>query len=189
MPAIGWEQSTCRKSPRGTAGGGKLQWRKYMTESTRLGRARGKMLPVAIVTAALVAMLAIAPLASAASDPISSGTTTLTINKGFSKQAKQAGIKITLKSEPFNTIEATVGNCTQDSHPASTCSWQLVDFGYLSSGLEPDGVGIFNTNGYVNTGGYSNPEMDTLINATEYSSSASALSQYENYAAEQLPQF
>ena len=101
----------------------------------------------------------------------------------------QAGIKITLKSEPFNTIEATVGNCTQDSHPASTCSWQLVDFGYLSSGLEPDGVGIFNTNGYVNTGGYSNPEMDTLINATEYSSSASALSQYENYAAEQLPQF
>jgi hypothetical protein len=66
-----------------------------MTESTRLGRARGKMLPVAIVTAALVAMLAIAPLASAASDPISSGTTTLTINKGFSKQAKKAGIKIT----------------------------------------------------------------------------------------------
>ena len=62
-----------------------------MSESTRLGRARGKMLPVAIMTAALVAMLAIAPLASAASDPISSGTTTLTINKGFSKKAKKAG--------------------------------------------------------------------------------------------------
>ncbi|MDX6655162.1 MAG: hypothetical protein QOH18_2803 [Solirubrobacterales bacterium] len=66
-----------------------------MTESTRLGRARGKMLPVAIVAAALVAMLAIAPLASAASDPIKSGTTTLTINGGFSKSAKKAGIKIT----------------------------------------------------------------------------------------------
>lgn len=65
-----------------------------MSESTRLGRARGKMLPVAFVTAALVAMLAIAPLASAASDPISSGTTTLTINSGFSKKAKKAGITI-----------------------------------------------------------------------------------------------
>jgi hypothetical protein len=53
------------------------------------------MLPVSIVAAALIALLAIAPLASAASDPIASGTTTLTINKGVSKQAKKAGIKIT----------------------------------------------------------------------------------------------
>jgi hypothetical protein len=67
-----------------------------MSESTRLGRARGTMLPVAIVAAALVAMLAVAPPASAATpDPISSGTTTLTINKAFNKKAKKAGIKIT----------------------------------------------------------------------------------------------
>ncbi|HTT93676.1 MAG TPA: hypothetical protein VMF55_03330 [Solirubrobacterales bacterium] len=66
-----------------------------MSDSTRLGRARKKMLPVAILAAALVAMLAIAPLASAASDPIKSGTTTLTVNNGFKKKAKKAGIKIT----------------------------------------------------------------------------------------------
>lgn len=66
-----------------------------MSESTRLGRARVKMLPVAIVAAALVAMLAIAPLVSAAPDPISSGTTTLTINKGVAKKLKKLGIKIT----------------------------------------------------------------------------------------------
>jgi hypothetical protein len=67
-----------------------------MSESTRLGRARATMLPVAIGAAALVALLAIAPLASAATpDPISSGTTTLTINKALSKKAKKAGIKIT----------------------------------------------------------------------------------------------
>jgi hypothetical protein len=65
-----------------------------MSDSTRLGRARGKMLPVAIVSAALVAMLAIAPLASAASSPIKSGTTTLTLNNGLVKKAKKAGIKI-----------------------------------------------------------------------------------------------
>jgi hypothetical protein len=66
-----------------------------MSDSTRLGRARGKMLPVAIVSAALLAMLVIAPLASAASDPISSGTTTLTLNSALNKKAKKAGIKIT----------------------------------------------------------------------------------------------
>jgi hypothetical protein len=53
------------------------------------------MLPVAIVAAALAAMLVIAPLASAASSPISSGTTTLTLNKALLKKAKKAGIKIT----------------------------------------------------------------------------------------------
>lgn len=66
-----------------------------MSDSTRLGRARGKMLPVAIVAVALAAMLVIAPLASAATpNPISSGTTTLTINSAFNKKAKKAGIKI-----------------------------------------------------------------------------------------------
>ena len=80
-----------------------------MSESTRLGRARGKMLPVAIVAVALVAMLAIAPLASAAPDPIASGTTTLTINGGFANKAKKAGIKITaLKPSKIKGTKATL---------------------------------------------------------------------------------
>jgi hypothetical protein len=68
-----------------------------MSESTRLGRARGKkMLPVAVVATALIAMLAIASVASAATpNPITSGTTTLTINAKLLKSATQAGIKIT----------------------------------------------------------------------------------------------
>jgi hypothetical protein len=53
------------------------------------------MLPVAFVAAALLAMLVVAPAASAAPSPIKSGTTTLTINKGLTKKAKKAGIKIT----------------------------------------------------------------------------------------------
>jgi hypothetical protein len=68
-----------------------------MSESTRLGRARDtRMLPVAIVAAALIAMLAIVPVASAATpNPIASGTTSLTINAKVLKSAKKAGIKIT----------------------------------------------------------------------------------------------
>lgn len=66
-----------------------------MSESTRLGRARGRMLPLAIVAAAVAAMFVLAPLASAASNPIAKGSTKLTINKGFNNKAKKAGIKIT----------------------------------------------------------------------------------------------
>jgi hypothetical protein len=54
---------------------------------------------VVTIVAALVAMLAFAPLASAASDPLSSGTTTLTLNKGFAKKLKNSGVKV-LKLSP-----------------------------------------------------------------------------------------
>jgi peptide/nickel transport system substrate-binding protein len=101
---------------------------------------------------------------------------------------EQAGIKFTLKSEPFNTLVGTVGVCNAQSHPASTCSWQLVDFGYDPYQLYPAGSGLFNTGGSGNQGGYSNPEMDQLINETEYSDNPAAFAQYENFAAEQLPQ-
>jgi len=79
-----------------------------MSESSRLGKARGRMLPVAIVAAALVAMLALAPLASAAPSPIASGNTTLTINKGFTKKLKKLGIKVTaLKPAKLKGAKAT----------------------------------------------------------------------------------
>jgi hypothetical protein len=79
-----------------------------MSQSSRSGRARGKMLPVAIVAAALVAMLALAPLANAAPAKVASGTTTLNINSGFNKQAKKAGIKVTaLKPTTLKGTKAT----------------------------------------------------------------------------------
>ncbi|HEY2443718.1 MAG TPA: peptide ABC transporter substrate-binding protein [Streptosporangiaceae bacterium] len=100
----------------------------------------------------------------------------------------QAGVKINLKSEPFNTLVSTVGTCNASSHPASTCSWQLVDFGYDPySGLYPAGAGFFDTGGYNNQGGYNSPEMNQLIQATEYGSSTQAFFTYEDYTARQLP--
>jgi len=57
------------------------------------------MLAVVAMVAALVALLAFAPLASAASDPLASGTTTITLNKGLFKKLKKAGVKV-LKVSP-----------------------------------------------------------------------------------------
>lgn len=99
------------------------------------------------------------------------------------------GIKITLKSEPFNTLVATTGTCNAQSHPAATCNdWQIQQYGYNTYGLDPNGAGYFNTDAINNYGGYSSPLMDRLISATEYGSSSAAFYAYEDYCAKQLPE-
>lgn len=64
-----------------------------MHEVTQPRRAKG-MLAVAFVAAALLALLAFAPLASATPDPVASGTTTVKLNKKLKKQLQQFGIKL-----------------------------------------------------------------------------------------------
>jgi peptide/nickel transport system substrate-binding protein len=97
------------------------------------------------------------------------------------------GIKFVLKPEPFNTIVATTGYCNAQSHPLSTCSWQMQDYGYNEYFMDPNGASLFNTGGFANYSGYSSAEMNSLINATEFGSSSSAFFAYEDYAARQLP--
>lgn len=65
-----------------------------MTERTQPRRARGTKLTAGILAAALFALLAFAPFASAAPDPVASGSATVTLNKGFTKYLKTFGIKV-----------------------------------------------------------------------------------------------
>lgn len=51
-------------------------------------------LPVAVLAAALLALLAFAPLAGAASDPVASGTVKVTLKQGFVKSLKNKGVRI-----------------------------------------------------------------------------------------------
>jgi hypothetical protein len=78
-----------------------------MKDVTQPLKGRGTMLSVVATVAALVGLLAFAPLASAASDPLSSGTTTLTLNKGFFKKLKKSGVKV-LKVSPGTVKNRTV---------------------------------------------------------------------------------
>jgi peptide/nickel transport system substrate-binding protein len=119
----------------------------------------------------------------------SSGSTTFDEQEAaIQSSEEQGGIKINLKPEPFNTLAANVGTCNAKSHPASTCSWQLVDEGYQpDQGLYPAGDQFFETGAPYNQGGYSDPKMNSLISATEYGSSAKAFFAYEDYANQQLP--
>jgi peptide/nickel transport system substrate-binding protein len=118
----------------------------------------------------------------------SSGTTATDEQEAaIQSTEEQAGVKLNLDSEPFNTLVAQLQPCTAASHPASNCAWQLDDEGYDPYQLDPTGGGFFNTNGVNNEGGYSSPVMDNLINQTEYGSSQATFSDYENYATTQLP--
>ncbi len=75
-----------------------------MREVTQPLKGKGTMLSVVATVAALVGLLAFAPLASATSDPLSSGTTTLTLNKNLFKKLKKAGVKV-IKVSP-GTVKA-----------------------------------------------------------------------------------
>lgn len=120
----------------------------------------------------------------------SSGSTTTDEQEAAIKSSEaQAGITINLKPSPFDTLTSTVGVCTAKSHPASTCGWQIVDFGYNPYYLYPASQGIFDTGGNYNQGGYSSPQEDKLIHQTEYGpGSAQTYFSYEDYTARQLPQ-
>jgi len=52
------------------------------------------MLPAGILAAALIALMAFAPFASAASDPLASGKTTMTLQKSFTNYLKTFGITV-----------------------------------------------------------------------------------------------
>jgi peptide/nickel transport system substrate-binding protein len=118
----------------------------------------------------------------------SSGTATVDEeNEAIQSWEEQAGIRLNLKPEPFNTLIGTTGICTAQSH-AQNCGWQIVEFGYSQFELYPADTVNFITGGTSNYGGYSNPEADSLIDATLRGSSQSAMFQYEDYVAEQLPQ-
>jgi peptide/nickel transport system substrate-binding protein len=118
----------------------------------------------------------------------SSGTaTTDEMNAAIQSSEAQAGIKLNLDSQPFNTLLGELGECTASSHPTSGCSWQLMELGYDEYSLYPDGNSLFNTGGDNDNGGYSNATENSLIVQTEYGSSSAAFSEYENYTAEQLP--
>jgi peptide/nickel transport system substrate-binding protein len=101
---------------------------------------------------------------------------------------EQAGIKLNLRSAPFNTLIGSIGTCTASSHPASTCGWQLWDAGYLPyNGPYPVDNGDFITGGVNNQGGWSDPTTDNLIKQTEFGSNPQTFFQYEDYIARQLP--
>jgi peptide/nickel transport system substrate-binding protein len=103
----------------------------------------------------------------------------------------QAGIQATLKGSTFNTVVADAGACL--ANPQAPCRWDVIAIGggwVYSPDYYPSGEPLFATGAGVNDGQYSNPTMDSLIQATTTaagSAAQSALYSYERFAVDQVP--
>jgi len=97
----------------------------------------------------------------------------------------QAGIQLNPNAETFNTLLGETIPC----HGAS-CTWDFLFLGgwdFNGPGFEPTGEPLYQTGAANNSGGYSNPQMDSLINQTHASNSISVFHTYANYTAAQVP--
>jgi peptide/nickel transport system substrate-binding protein len=96
----------------------------------------------------------------------------------------QAGIQLSLRGAPFSTVVADDVPCTK-----SSC-WQMNYYGqgwYFDPGYnDPDGTVLFHTGAVNNSGGYTNPAADALMNRLP-SGGYPALYAYQDYLAKQLP--
>jgi peptide/nickel transport system substrate-binding protein len=107
--------------------------------------------------------------------------------QAYKSDASSIGIDITLVGESFTTI---IGQSAPCAPMGPKCNVQVFAYGgwsYDGPGFEPTGEPLFATGAGSNSGNYSDPAMDRLIQATHTSSSLSVFDQFATYAAQQLP--
>jgi peptide/nickel transport system substrate-binding protein len=116
-----------------------------------------------------------------------SGSTSLTqtVQNETTDWAKM-GIKVSLKSEPFNQVLAAATPCKK----GPSCTWEFANWGggwIFSPDYLPTGEEIFQTGAGSNSGNYNDPKNNSLITQTNKSSSLTIFDNWENYLATQLP--
>lgn len=116
------------------------------------------------------------------------GTTVIdqTVRAEVSAWSK-VGINVSLKSTTPDNVLTTSIPCKITS---SSCTWEMGNWGggwIFAPDYLPTGGEIFATGAGSNSGSYSDPTNDRLIQKTHTSTSQAYFSQYENYLAKQLP--
>ena len=100
----------------------------------------------------------------------------------------RAGIKLRLEVKGFDELISTaVTPCVA----GKACPWDIANWGngwFYTPDVYPTGEEIFATGAGSNFGEYADPTADQLIKATNSSSSLTALHNYENYLARQVPE-
>jgi peptide/nickel transport system substrate-binding protein len=102
--------------------------------------------------------------------------------------AASIGIKLNLAPKPFAQVTAlAAGNCKVAKIP---CDWDLADWGggwSFSPDYQPTGEQLFLSGAVANSGGYTSPTNDSLINGTLTSSNLQAMYNWQDYLSKQLP--
>jgi peptide/nickel transport system substrate-binding protein len=110
----------------------------------------------------------------------------------YKSDANQAGVNIAIVGQSFNTIIGEGAPCPGGGSTkySSKCSAQALEAGgwaYDGPGYLPTGEPLFYTGAGSNSGSYSDPQMDSLINLTHTSSSVNDFFKFATFAAQQLP--
>jgi peptide/nickel transport system substrate-binding protein len=102
--------------------------------------------------------------------------------------ASLIGIKLNLEPKPFDQVVAIgAPNCVV-AH--TSCDWDMANWGGGWSFVPdyyPSGETLFESGSGANSGGYSNPQNDSLINQTLTSNSLTPLYNWQNFLSTQLP--
>jgi peptide/nickel transport system substrate-binding protein len=102
--------------------------------------------------------------------------------------AATIGIKLNLEPKPFAQVVSTAGgNCVAAKLP---CNWDMANWGggwSFSPDYDPSGEQLFLSGVVANSGGYSSPADDSLINKTLTSSNLRDMYNWEDYLSSQLP--
>jgi len=107
--------------------------------------------------------------------------------QAIKSEESQVGIDVTLVGQSFDTI---VGESAPCAPMGPKCNIQVFAYGGWSfdgPGFEPTGEPLFATGAGSNSGNYSDPTMDKLIDETHTSGSMTVFDNYATYAAQQLP--
>jgi peptide/nickel transport system substrate-binding protein len=102
--------------------------------------------------------------------------------------AAGVGIKLSLDPRPFNQVTAlAAGNCVV-AH--ISCNWDMGNWGggwTFVPDYYPTGETLFLSGSGANSGGFTNAQNDSLINATLTSNSVQPLYTWQDYLAQQIP--
>ena len=102
----------------------------------------------------------------------------------LASKGRQVGINISLKASNFNTM---INDDNDAAAPANDNKWQMEDFGGESNSTYPTQNGVLNTGGGGQIGNYSDPQADSLIHASIYSTDPLAVKNEESYFIKNLP--
>jgi peptide/nickel transport system substrate-binding protein len=108
-------------------------------------------------------------------------------SEALASEAKQAaGVNITLQTKPFNFLIANYN----DANPGAvkyTNDWGVNNYGGLFMDYYPTQEGVWNTGAAFNTGGFSNPTADALMNASVFGTNPNVVKNEAQYFAKTLP--
>lgn len=117
-----------------------------------------------------------------------SGTQVVTLSmQQLQSAATKVGIKIDLRGAPFNTVIGTAIPCDSGK---PDCNWEMANWGagwVFAPDYYPTGEQIFGTGAGSNTGSFSDPKLDQLIDATQHSDSPEAMQAYAQYGSQTVP--